>query len=115
MIIERLPAGPPRPRDIIIERWVPYGAAQKRRTIVQRAAAAQQYQAPRNVIVQYEAAQVRIVRQFQKLGVQSENPQAYVQRYGAQLIDSVTLVQQARAAGVTEDIVSFHFIRYLAH
>lgn len=115
MIIERLPAGPPRPRDIIIERWVPYGAAQKRRTIVQRAAAAQQYQAPRNVIVQYETAQVRIVRQFQKLGVQSENPQAYVQRYGAQLIDSVTLVQQARAAGVTEDIVSFHFIRYLPH
>ena len=114
VIIERLPAGPPRPRDIVIERWVPYGAAQKRRTIVQRAAAAQQYQAPRNVIVQYEAAQVRIVRQFQKLGVQAENPQAYVQRYGAQLIDSVTLVQRARAAGVTEDIVSTHFIHFLA-
>jgi len=103
-IIERIPAAPPRPRDIIIERWVPYGAAAKRRTVVQRAAAAQQYQAPRNVIIQYEAPQVRIARQFQKLGVQPENPQVYVQRYGAQLIDSVTLVQQARAAGVFEDI-----------
>ena len=113
MIIERLPAAPARPRDIIIERWVPYGAAQKRRTIVQRAAAAKQYQAPRNVIIQYEAPQVRITRQFQKLGVQSENPQAYVQRYGAQLIDSITLVQQARAAGVLEDIVSFSFARRL--
>jgi len=104
VIIERLPAAPPRPRDIVIERWVPYGAAAKRQTIVQRAGAAQQYQAPRNVIIQYEAAQVRIVRQFQVLGVTAENPQAYLQRYGAQLLDSVTLVQQARAAGVVEDL-----------
>ncbi|CAF0806886.1 unnamed protein product [Adineta steineri] len=103
-IIERIAAAPPRPRDIIIERWVPYGAASKRRTVVQRAAAAQAYQQPRNVIIQYESVQARIVRQFQKLGVQPENPQAYVQRYGAQLLDSVTLVQQARAAGVVEDI-----------
>jgi hypothetical protein len=56
------------------------------------------------VVVQYEASQVRIARQFQKLGVTAENPQAYLQRYGAQLLDSVTLVQQARAAGVVEDI-----------
>jgi hypothetical protein len=111
VIIERLPPAPPRPRDIIIERWVPYGAAAKRRTVVQRAAAAQQYVAPRNVIIQYEAPQVRIVRQFQNLGVQPENPQLYVQRYGAQLLDSITLVQQARAAGVVEDLVSpFLFI-----
>lgn len=107
VIIERLPAAPPRPRDIIIERWVPYGAAAKRRTVVQRAAAAQQYQSPRNVIYQYEAPQVRISRQFQRLGVQPENPQAYLQRYGAQLLDSVTLVREARSAGVVEDIVSF--------
>jgi len=115
VIIERVAAAPPRPRDIIIERWVPYGAAAKRRTIVQRAAAAQQYQSPRNVIIQYEAAQVRIVRQFQRLGVTPESPQAYVQRYGASLLDSVTLVQQARAAGVLEDIVSSHFVRIFFH
>ncbi len=58
------------------------------------------------MIIQYETAQVRIVRQFRNLGVQPENPQLYVQRYGAQLLDSVTLVQQARAAGVLEDLVS---------
>ena len=111
-IIERIAAAPARPRDIIIERWVPYGAAAKRRTVVQRAAAAQQYQAPRNVIIQYEAAQVRISRQFQRLGVTPESPQAYVQRYGAQLLDSVTLVQQARAAGVLEDIVNGFFYSF---
>ncbi|UJR33197.1 hypothetical protein I4U23_020652 [Adineta vaga] len=104
VIIERLPPLPPRPRDIIIERWVPYGAQAKRKTIVQRAAAAQQYARPRNVIIQYEAVQVRVVRQFQRLGVTQANPQAYLQQYGAQLLDAATLLQQARAAGVVEDI-----------
>jgi hypothetical protein len=104
VIIERLPPLPPRPRDVIIERWIPYGAQAKRRTIVQRAGAAQQYAAPRNVIIQYEPAQVRIVRQFQRLGVTQASPQAYLQQYGVQLLDAGTLLQQARAAGVVEDI-----------
>jgi hypothetical protein len=104
VIIERLPPLPPKPRDIIIERWIPYGAQAKRKTIVQRAAAAQAYPAPRNVIIQYEPAQVRVVRQFQRLGVVQANPAAYLQQYGAQLLDAATLLQQARAAGVVEDI-----------
>jgi len=104
VIIERLPAAPAKPRDIIIERWVPYGAAAKRKTVVQKAEAAKAYAAPRNIIIQYEQVQVRIVRQFQRLGVTQANPQAYVQQYGAQLLDAQTLVQQARAAGVVEDI-----------
>ncbi len=92
--------------DIIIERWIPYGAQAKRRTIVQRAAAAKEYAKPRNIIIVYDAVQARIVRQFQRLGVTQENPQAYVSRYGVSLLDAATLVQQARAAGVVEDIVS---------
>jgi len=104
VIIERLPAAPAKPRDIIIERWVPYGAAAKRKTVVQRAEAAKGYTAPKNVIIQYEQAQVRVVRQFQRLGVTQANPQAYLQQYGAQLLDASSLVQQARAAGVVEDI-----------
>ncbi|UJR15043.1 hypothetical protein I4U23_002016 [Adineta vaga] len=104
VIIERLPALPPKPRDIIIERWIPYGAMAKRRTIVQRATAAKEYPKPRNIIIQYEAPQVRIVRQFERLGVTQENPQAYISRYGATLLESSVLVQQARAAGVVEDI-----------
>ena len=91
--------------DIVIERWVPYGAQAKRRTIVQRAGAAAQYARPRNVIIQYESAQVRIVRQFQRLGVVQANPQAYLQQYGAQVLEASALVQQARSAGVVEDIV----------
>jgi hypothetical protein len=91
--------------DIIIERWIPYGAHAKRKTIVQRAEAAQEYQKPRNVIIQYEPVEARVVRQFQRLGVTPENPQVYVQRYGTTLLEAQILVQQARAAGVVEDIV----------
>ena len=79
---------------------------EKRKTIVQRAEAAKAYAKPQNVIIQYEAPQVRVIRQFQRLGVTPEDPQAYIQRYGASLIDATVLVQQARAAGVVEDIVS---------
>ncbi|CAF2679599.1 unnamed protein product [Rotaria sp. Silwood2] len=112
VIIERLPAAPPRPRDIIIERWVPYGAQAKRRTILQRAGAAIQYPAPRNVIIQYEQAPARIVRQFQRLGVVAASPAAYVQTYGAQLLDAAALLSQARAAGVVEDISAPGFVGY---
>jgi len=108
VVIERLPAAPARPRDIVIERWVPYGALAKRRVVVQRAGAARAYAAPRNVIVQYDQPQVRVIRQFQRLGVTLENPHAYVQRYGVQLLDAHTLVQHARAAGVVEDISPPH-------
>lgn len=93
--------------DIIIERWIPYGAQAKRKTIVQRAEGAKDYPKPRNIIIIYEPIQVRVVRQFQRLGITQENPQVYIQRYGATLLDPQTLVQQARAAGVIEDIVRF--------
>jgi hypothetical protein len=79
---------------------------EKRKTIVQRAEAVKPYPKPQNIIIQYEAPQVRVIRQFQRLAVTPEDPQAYIQRYGASLFDSQTLVQQARAAGVIEDIVS---------
>ncbi|CAF4467523.1 unnamed protein product, partial [Rotaria sp. Silwood2] len=104
VIIERIPSDPPRPRDIIIERWIPYGVDGKRKTIVQRAQSVKEYPKPRNIIIQYEPVQVRIVRQFQRLDVVQENPQVYVQRYGSQLLDGQSLIQQARAAGVVEDI-----------
>ncbi|CAF1042188.1 unnamed protein product [Adineta steineri] len=104
VIIERLPALPPKPRDIIIERWIPYGVAAKRKVIVQRAAAAQPYPEPRNIVIHYEPIQVRVVRQFQRLDVTQENPVAYAQRYGESLLDTQTLLTQARAAGVVEDI-----------
>ncbi|CAF1012800.1 unnamed protein product [Rotaria sordida] len=104
VVIERIPPTPPKPRDIIIERWIPYGPQAQRKTIVQRAQSARSYPPPRNVIIEYEAPKVRVIRQFQRLGITPENPQEYIQRYGASLLDSQTLIQQARVAGVVEDI-----------
>jgi len=96
---------------------MPYSTITKRKTIVQRADPPKPYPSPRNIIIQYEPPQVRVVRQFERLGVTPENPQAYIQRYGASLIDSETLLQQARAAGVIEDIVrrTFSFNLELNH
>ena len=94
--------------DIIIERWLPYGVVGERKTIVQRAESARDYPPPHNVIIQYESTDARVVRQFQHLGVTQEDPHAYLARYGAQLLDAHTLVQEARAAGVVEDIVNIN-------
>jgi len=104
VIIERLPPLPPKPRDIILERWLPYGPRPRRRTIVQRAGPAVQYARPRNVIIQYDPVQARVVRQIHRLGIVQANPAAYYNTYGASLLDSVSLSSQARAAGVIEDI-----------
>ncbi|CAF1566991.1 unnamed protein product, partial [Rotaria sordida] len=83
VVIERLPPLREKPRDIIIERWLPYRSLSQRRTIVERAPPAIIYPEPRVV---------------------QENPADYIARYGTSLVDSVTLVQLARNAGVTEDI-----------
>ncbi|CAF1238314.1 unnamed protein product [Adineta ricciae] len=104
VVIERLPPAPQKPRDIIIERWIPYGPFGKRRTIVQRAPPPIQYPQPRNIIVIYDDVQTRVVRRFERLGVTREDPQAYVARYGASLLDASQLIQQARNAGVVEDL-----------
>jgi hypothetical protein len=77
----------------------------KRRIIVQRVEEDRVYSKPRNIIIQYEPVQARIDRQFQHLGITQEDPQAYEHRYGSTLLDAESLVQQARAAGVIENIV----------
>ncbi|CAF2589127.1 unnamed protein product [Rotaria sp. Silwood2] len=110
VVIERIPSLPEKPRkriifsDIIIERWIPYGPQPERRTITERAPPAIIYPEPRNRVVVYEATEARTVRKFQNLGVVQENPADYVVRYGTSLLDTATLVQQARNAGVIEDI-----------
>ncbi|CAF3980465.1 unnamed protein product [Rotaria sordida] len=104
VIIERFPAAPEKPGDIIIERWIPYGPQPERRTIVESAPPAAEYPPPSNTTIIYSAPEIRTVRKFQNLGVTLEDPESYRVRYGSSLIDSVTLVQQARNVGVVEDI-----------
>ncbi|CAF3490294.1 unnamed protein product [Rotaria sp. Silwood1] len=67
---------------------------------------------PRNVIIQYEQAPARVVRNFQRLGVSAASPAAYVQTYGASLLDGSSLVATARSAGVVEDISAPGYVGY---
>jgi hypothetical protein len=104
LVIERFPPALEKPRDIIIERWCPYGPQPERREIVHPAPPPIKYPAPSHTVVVYDPVQPNIVRKFERLETTHENPDAYVSRYGASLLDRATLVQQARNAGVTEDI-----------
>ncbi|CAF1044833.1 unnamed protein product [Rotaria sordida] len=102
VIIERYPSLAEIPRDIIIERWIPYGPQRQneRRTVVERAPPAIEYPPPQNTIVIYGMYALR----RKKLRRNPENPADYIARYGGSLLDSATLVQMARNAGVHEDI-----------
>ncbi|CAF2232566.1 unnamed protein product [Rotaria magnacalcarata] len=106
VIIERLPPLPSKPRDIIIERWLPYEILdRKRKVIVQRAPkSTKEHLPPKNIIITYEPVHAKIVRNFQKQDVIREDPQAYAKRYGSQLCDYNLVIQQARAAGILEDL-----------
>jgi hypothetical protein len=95
--------------DIIIERWIPYSYKSERRTIVESVTDVVKYAEPRNQIIIYEGVDTRIARKFEKYDVVREDPAAYAARYGGSLLDSVTLVQQARNYGVNEDLVKYFF------
>ncbi|CAM4834545.1 unnamed protein product, partial [Rotaria magnacalcarata] len=103
LVIERFPASETL-QDIIIERWLPYGPASERRTIVQPAPPAMKYPLPTHTIIIHDKAPARIVRKIEKAGVTQEDPEDYIRRYGSSLLDSAAVLERARQAGVIEDI-----------
>lgn len=50
---------------------------------------------PKNVVIQWEAADVEIRREFKNLGIQQADPQAYISQYGAQLVRADALPEIA--------------------
>lgn len=91
--------------DIIIERWLPYAPQPQRQTIVRSAPPLLAYPEPQNKIEIYETVRVQIIRKFKKLDPVRENPRDYAAHYGGSLLDSTAIVQEARKAGVYEDLV----------
>ena len=53
----------------------------------------------------YEPVHAKVERHFQKQSIIREDPQAYANRFGEQLHDPATVIEQARAVGVLEDLV----------
>lgn len=84
VIIERMPPLPPKPQSIIVERWLPY-KQQKRRVVYQKAPPVQAPAPQKNLIIQWEGTQARVVKEFRNLGIIKADPGTYVQQYGAQL------------------------------
>ncbi|KAL7676837.1 hypothetical protein ACOME3_003085 [Neoechinorhynchus agilis] len=96
---------PPKPRDIIIERWLPYQAAQRRKVIYQRAHdSGVMYTPKKNMIIQYQYPKTHVERVFQREEAVEADPRLYVSKFGYSLMDSVSLEHSARQIGVVEDI-----------
>ena len=70
--------------SIIVERWLPY-KQQKRRVIYQKAPPAPAPAPQKNLIIQWEGTQARVVKEFRNLGIIKADPNTYVQQYGTQL------------------------------
>ena len=122
VLIKRYPTLPERPRkilpsaffavpffcnylaNILIERWLPYGPRPDRETIIYPAPPAPRYPEPSFKIIQYHAAHTSIRHRLEKFFYR-ENPEHYRARYGSSLLDSATLIQRAREAGVDVDLV----------
>jgi len=93
VIIERLAPLPAKPQPVIVERWLPY-AEVKRRVIFQKPSEADPIVIkPKNVIIQWEAPQVSVKKEYKYLGVVRANPADYVERYGGMLKKSHELPQ----------------------
>lgn len=76
---------PSKPQSVIIERWLPYNQV-KRRVIFQRSNERDPVVfKPKNVIIQWDAPQVQVKKEFKDLGVIRANPTEYVSRYGTTL------------------------------
>ena len=101
---------PSKPRDILMERWLPYGPSPRPQVMIKRATNIPQYPTLRNLIIQREPPPVRVIRQFQRLGITQTDPDDYRQRYGGSLLDTGAFLQEARRLGVVEDIVSHSVI-----
>jgi len=106
LIIEKFPNQPDRPRDIILERWLPYEHRYPSRTVRVAAETSVLPEPPHNRIIQYQTLAPSIVRQFERLGVVRADPHTYIQQYGSTLLDSGTFVRKARDVGVVEDITT---------
>lgn len=70
--------------SIIVERWLPY-KQQKRRVVYQKAPPVPAPAPQKNLIIQWEGTQARVVKEFRNLGIVKADPSTYVQQYGTQL------------------------------
>jgi len=77
VIVEQFPTPPPKPRSIILEKWLPYEEPEDRPCIVEKAAI-NEMPPPKNIIIQYEAVEPRIQPQCINEGISYVDPKQFV-------------------------------------
>lgn len=103
MIIERLPNLPPKPRPVIIERWLPYNR-QKRQVIHEKAKPLEPMSRVKNTIIEWRPPEVEVVKQVKQLGVSQADPQRYYTQHGDQLYTTEFVQRKLTELGLQEEL-----------
>jgi hypothetical protein len=102
-----MPALPPKPRPVIIEKWLPYKTQPERPILYERA---EQFESnrstQRNVILQYEPANVRVEQEIQNVGCYRVDPELYRAQFGSQLRRTDSIRQVLQDIGCNPDIIT---------
>jgi len=112
VVVERLPAIPPKPQQVFLEKWLPF-KQQKRRVVYQRPEPDCVLPNPRNLVIQWEAPEVEVTRDYKNLGSQLADPQEYVRRHGSELLRHEEFRTAASRIGAPENVVSSNSHREL--
>jgi hypothetical protein len=103
LIIERLPNLPPKPRPVIIERWLPYHK-QKRQVVHEKAKPLEPTSRIRNTIIEWRPPEVEVVKHVKQLGVQQADPQRYYTQHGDKLYATDFVQRKLTELGLQEEL-----------
>jgi len=104
VVVERLPPIPPKPQQIFLEKWLPFKQP-KRRVVYQPAEPDCLLPNPRNMVIQWDAPEVEINREYKNLGSHLANPDEYVRRYGSELVRHEEFKQAAARIGAPDSVI----------
>jgi len=81
VVVEKLPVPPPKPQPIVIERWLPYEGPAKRKVVYEKPCPLKPPCPPKNLIIEWESADVEIEKREEHLEVVVADPVEYRRRY----------------------------------
>ncbi|CAF0801404.1 unnamed protein product [Didymodactylos carnosus] len=105
VIVKRIPPLPEKPRPIVIEKWLPYKQPQRPAILYEKAPQIQPVPT-RNIIVQYEPARVKVMREVQNVGLYRVDPATYRAQYGTQLRRTESIRQVLQNIGCGTDLIN---------
>lgn len=105
VVVERLPTIPPKPQSVLLEKWLPL-KSQKRRVVYQRADKDCILPNPRNLVIQWDAPEVEVKREFKNLGTQQANPEEYLRKFSTDLLRHEEFRNAAEKLGVPEQVLN---------